>query len=230
MRQRRAQLSRPRPPPKENLTVHIVRAMNVCFARIYHRLEVVSSCRLPRTGPAILACNHTSGLDPALIQSACRRDIIWMMAREYYEQPALRWFFKLVRAIPVDRSGQDMSATRQAMRALNSGYVLGIFPEGKIETDRHSLLPFQTGVAMMALKTGVEVYPAYLEGSQRGRSMLEACLQSQSAKIAFGHRVDLSAFDLPGRRPDHQGATKVLEEKILDLRQLLDLKALGSNP
>jgi 1-acyl-sn-glycerol-3-phosphate acyltransferase len=192
--------------------------VNVCFARIFHRLEVCSPCQLPKTGPAILACNHISGLDPSLIQAACPRLIIWMMAREYYDQPALRWFFRMLNSIPVDRSGKDVSATRRALRALSEGHVLGIFPEGRIETD-HSLLPFQIGVAMMAAKTNVGIYPTYLDGTQRGRNMLQACFTPQTAKIAFGPVVEVNPQHQ--HRPDLEAATKGLEEAIAGLRQRL---------
>jgi 1-acyl-sn-glycerol-3-phosphate acyltransferase len=194
----------------------MARAANVCFSRVYHRLEVRSPLRLPRDGAAILVCNHISGLDPPLIQSASRRMIVWMMAREYYEVPALRWFFREMHAIPVDRAGRDLTATRQAMRVLAGGGVLGVFPEGKIETDR-SLLPFQTGVAMMALKMGVDVYPAAIEGTQRGAPMLAAFLIPQSARLAFGEKIDLAGF--AGEKPDLTGATQALEAAVRRLRQ-----------
>ncbi len=54
-----------------------------------------------------------------------------MMAKEYFDFKPLRWLFDTVGVILVERSGRDMAATRAAMRALEQGYVLGVFPEGK---------------------------------------------------------------------------------------------------
>src|SRR5207249_2405149 len=133
------------PRPESRPVIRLLHAIDVCFARIYHRLTIHSPCKLPRDGPAIVVCNHTSGLDPILIQSACPRLITWMMAREWYEMRGLNWVFKTVGAIPVDRSGRDLTATRAALRALEAGQILGVFPEGRIESTRE-LLPFQTGV------------------------------------------------------------------------------------
>ena len=175
--------------PEDRLSIRLLQAVDVCFSRIYHRVNVVSPQRLPKQGPAILICNHTSGLDPMLIQSVCPRLIVWMMAREYYDLPVLHWVFKTVEAIPVDRGGRDLAATRAALRALEAGRILGVFPEGRIETSR-DLLPFQTGVALMALKAGVPVYPAYLDGTQRGRDMLPAFLYPNCATLAFGPAVE----------------------------------------
>src|SRR3984885_13797810 len=148
--------------PEARLVIRILRAANVIFSRVYHQREVLPPPQLPRQGPAIFVCNHISGLDPALIQSACSRMIVWMMAREYYTQPGMRWLFKQVEVIPVDRERRDLSAVRLALAALREGRILGIFPEGRLETSRE-LLPFQTGVALIAAKAAVDVYPAYLD-------------------------------------------------------------------
>jgi 1-acyl-sn-glycerol-3-phosphate acyltransferase len=180
--------------PEERSACHFMQAFNRGYARVYHRLEVFAPCRLPSRGGGIVVCNHTSGLDPHLIQSCCPRLITWMMAQEYYELPVLRSVFKVLGVIPVTRSGRDTSATRAALRALADGQLLGIFPEGRIEKTRE-LLPFQTGVALMAIKREVPVYPVYLDGTQRNREMLPALLQPQRATIAFGEPVEFDRTD-----------------------------------
>jgi 1-acyl-sn-glycerol-3-phosphate acyltransferase len=64
--------------------------------------------------------------------------------------------------------------------------LLGVFPEGRIERKRE-LMPFQTGVALMAIKTGVPVYPAYLDGTQRAyRSMLAQFANANNATLTYG--------------------------------------------
>jgi len=69
------------PKPEDGLLIRLLQVADVVFARLYHKITIRSPSRLPRRGPAILVCNHTSGLDPVLIQSVCSRLIIWMMAR-----------------------------------------------------------------------------------------------------------------------------------------------------
>jgi 1-acyl-sn-glycerol-3-phosphate acyltransferase len=160
-------------------------AVNRIFTRVYHHVEVLSPCTLPRRGPAILVCNHTSGLDPQLIQSTCGRLITWMMAREYYEMPGIKKILDTVGVIPVSRGARDTAATRAAMRALENGEILGIFPEGKIAPTRE-LLPFQVGVALLAMKSEAPVHPACLDGTQRGLEMMKAFLRPQRATLRFG--------------------------------------------
>jgi len=193
-----------------------MQAINRLYTRVYHTLDVRSPQRLPDSGPAILICNHTSSLDPHLIQACCPRLITWMMAKEYYELPVLNTLLRILGVIPVTRSGRDMSATRAALRALENGQILGVFPEGKIETTRN-LLPFQTGAAMMAMKSGVPVFPAYLDGTQRGREMVPALLLPQHATIAFGPQVVLNRASA-----DRDGllrATAAMQSAVELLRQ-----------
>jgi 1-acyl-sn-glycerol-3-phosphate acyltransferase len=193
----------------------MLRGVNRLFCTVFHQLTVLSPAQLPRQGPAILVCNHTSGLDPLLLQSTANRVIVWMMAKEYYEMAALRWFFETIEAIPVARNGRDSSATRAALRALDNGNILGIFPEGRIASDRQ-FLPFQTGVALMAIKTGVPVYPAYIDGSQRGLEMIDGFKQSCRANLRFGPVVPMPAKDTS--RPALEAGTEAIRQSMAHLR------------
>src|SRR5271154_5039084 len=75
------------------------RGLNRFLCRSYHNLRVLRPCPIPAQGPAILICNHISALDPCLLQSTCRRVIVWMVAAEFYELPGLNWFFRRIQAI-----------------------------------------------------------------------------------------------------------------------------------
>jgi 1-acyl-sn-glycerol-3-phosphate acyltransferase len=177
--------------PEEETKIGWLRLAAVLYARIYHRVEILSPCRLPRLGAGILICNHISGLDPVLIQAVCPRLIVWMMAAEYGRIAALRPIFAATRTIYVNRGGQDLAATRQALRVLRSGMILGIFPEGKIETDRN-LLPFHPGAAMLAQRTGAPIYPVRIDGTSRGQEMPGVFIKRQEISLVFGASVRLS--------------------------------------
>jgi 1-acyl-sn-glycerol-3-phosphate acyltransferase len=204
--------------PENRPLIRVLQAIDVCFARIYHRLSVIAPQQLPRSGPAILVCNHISGVDPLLIQAVCPRLISWMVAKEYTQAWGMRWVFKEIGAIPVERTGRDLASTRAAMRALSNGGILGVFPEGKIETSRN-LLPFQTGVALMAIKTGVPVFPACIEGTQRGREIVEAVLRPCVSSVVFGSEV---AFDrTSSSREALEAATQKITNAVAVLRDKL---------
>lgn len=200
-----------------SIRARALRAFNRVYCHGFHRIDVQSPPNLPAKGPAILVCNHISGLDPLLLQSVVARPIIWMMAREYYELKALRWLYEAVEAIPVERNGRDSSATRAALRALGNGRVLGIFPEGRIETSCE-LLPFQTGVAMMAIRTRALVVPTHIEGTNRGKNMLQAFISANNVKLRFGQPIHL-ADNAHGDKPDLNISTDRILQSVLKLKR-----------
>jgi 1-acyl-sn-glycerol-3-phosphate acyltransferase len=208
--------ARASPIPEDRLIARLLRTANLCLSQVYHNLEVLRPCPIPETGPAIVVCNHISGLDPALIQSTTPRLITWMMAKEFYELRSLNWIFRSIGAIPVARGGRDMAATRAALRTLEAGGVLGIFPEGRIENSRE-LMPFQTGVALLACRSGAAVYPAYLDGTCRNASnMFGAYLLRHRAMINFGDAIPFEKCD--PTRETLDAATARIEQAVQRLK------------
>ena len=209
------------------LGVKLLHAADRLLARAYHQATILRHCPLPDAGPAILICNHTSSIDPVFLQSACQRRLItWMMAKEYLDVRGLKWFFRTVGIIPVARSGRDSGPLRMALRALDAGRILGIFPEGRIAPTRE-LLSFQTGVALMAIKTGAAVYPAYLDGSQRGLEMLDACLSRNQGLMTFGPAVQFDRSD--ASRENLEAATATMRTAVAGLRDDV-LARFGQHP
>jgi 1-acyl-sn-glycerol-3-phosphate acyltransferase len=200
---------------ENTLSIRVLRCLNVCFSRIYHHVEVRTPCRLPRRGAGIIVCNHISGVDPVLIQAVSPRLIRWMMAREYYAQPGLKWLLDRVGIIPVDRSGRDLAATRAALEALKNGYIVGIFPEGRIEPTRE-LLPFLNGIVLLAAKSGAPIYPAYLDGTQRGKEMPRAQIEPQRARLSFGEPFHLTRAR--SGREHISEATAMIQNSVEKLR------------
>ncbi len=202
--------------PERRWSIRFWRSVVVLFSRLYHHLKVRNRNPLPASGAAILVSNHISALDPLLLQAASSRLIVWMMAKEYYDLKSLNWFFRIVEAIPVNRGSRESAiSTRAAIRALESGRVVGIFPEGRIETTQE-LLNFHVGVAMIALRTGVPVYPAYLEGTTRGKEMIQAVLSPNTISLRFGPRIALDYSDKG--RGNLKEATEAIRNAVESLR------------
>jgi 1-acyl-sn-glycerol-3-phosphate acyltransferase len=158
-------------------------------------------CPLPERGPAIVVSNHRSPLDPQLLwvnhhfgwNSPRRRVISFIMAREFYEKRGIAWICRAMQSIPIDRSGQDMEGVRTALKVLENGGLLGLFPEGRINRGE-SLLEGDTGVAWLALRSRAPVYPVYIHNAPGGRNMLEPFCTPSRARLTWGEPVDLSAY------------------------------------
>ena len=119
---------------------------------------------LPETGPAIIVANHVSGVDPLLLISASKRPLRFLIAREEYERPLVSWVFKKAGCIPVDRSGRPEQALRQALRALQQGEIIALFPHGKIHLDTDPPRKIKGGVGRLASWSAAPIFPVRIDG------------------------------------------------------------------
>ena len=152
---------------------------------------------VPETGPAILACNHVSVLDPLFLVASNRRMISFLVAQEYYDKAWMRRLLEQTYSIPVRRDRRDVGALLQARRLLEDGRVLGIFPEGGINRDQT-----QKGLAWLVRESAAPVVPAHISGARQRRSDLATWLHRQRPLLRYGvplhfHR-DASAAEVLG--------------------------------
>ena len=119
------------------------------IARLTYRFQVRGMEHVPATGPALLVANHVSFIDPVLIMAACPRDVRFIMDSRIFRAPGLGLVFRMARAIPIAPHHEEPlvyhAAFEQAVRALQAGEVVCIFPEGGITRDGQ-LQPFKGGV------------------------------------------------------------------------------------
>jgi cytidylate kinase len=117
---------------------------------------------LPRSGAMIMAANHASSADPVLIgaflNQVLGRPLNWLGKREIVEFPLTGWAFRIAGIHPVDREAADLEAFRTAMRILEAGQTLAVFPEGTRSKDG-ALQQVREGVGMLALRSGAPVLP-----------------------------------------------------------------------
>jgi 1-acyl-sn-glycerol-3-phosphate acyltransferase len=187
--------------------------LNWLYCRIWHQLSIERRAPLPEKGPAILISNHTCGIDHMLLQASSDRVLGFMVAREYYDHFLIHPFCRLVDCIPVNRDGRDFSATRTAIRLLNEGRVLPIFPEGHIvpESGRR-IREMKPGTAYLALQSRVPVIPAYIVGTPRTDAIAASLYTPSRSRVVFGEPIDLS--DLYGGRPADKTAQTQVSERF----------------
>lgn len=120
-------------------------------------------------GGAILAGNHVSYLDPALLWSATPRPVHFVAKEELWRVGWLGWLLDRFWAIPVRRGSADREMIATGSALLSGGELLGMFPEGTRKRDASSddLGPAHGGVAFLALRAGVPVVPVGIAGTDR---------------------------------------------------------------
>ena len=84
--------------------------------------------------------------------------------KELFENRFMNRVMTWLGAFPVSRGESDLSAMRTSLKLLADGEALGIFPEGHryVDGEMHE---FGNGLALIALRSGAPVVPAYIQGS-----------------------------------------------------------------
>jgi 1-acyl-sn-glycerol-3-phosphate acyltransferase len=192
--------------------------VNQFYARWWFRAQRDGPCTVPPTGPAILAANHTSFIDPVLLYATGRpRLICFLVAREYYDRPVTGRLLRSICCIATTRSGHDLPATREAFRRLDEGRLIGIFPQGRIALPGEHVEP-HGGIALLALRSRAPVIPVHISGTRHSESILWTFLRRHRARIRYGKPVDLSAFyGRPVDKALRDQVGRIILERILAL-------------
>ena len=187
-----AALSRnPRNDPMVGL---LIVAMKV-FAALVQRARYFGREHITRQmhpGPLIVVSNHTAGADVPLIQAVCPFEIRWMMARSMQVE-FLQWFWEWARVIGVDVSGRDSAALREAIRHVEGGGVVGIFPEGGLERPARQIMAFQAGVGLLIKKSGAKVLPVVIDGTPQVDPAWASLWRFGRARVRFFEPIDYAA-------------------------------------
>ena len=115
-------------------------------------------------GPAIMAANHQSYLDPPLVGITCREELYFLARKTLFEKKLLGPLISRVNALPVDLSRGDLTAVRTIINLLKDGHRTVIFPEGTRSLDGN-IQPARPGIGMIIAKTLVPVVPMRIFGS-----------------------------------------------------------------
>ncbi len=133
------------------------------FATYFH-WKVFNPERVPLKGPAILASNHESFLDPPLVGSGVKRDINYLARKSLFEKPVVGWILRKVNAVPVDRDGGGAAGLKAIMDRLHGGGAIILFPEGTRTRDG-KFQPARSGIGLTVIKSEAPVIPVRVFGT-----------------------------------------------------------------
>jgi 1-acyl-sn-glycerol-3-phosphate acyltransferase len=198
--------------------------------RLWFRLRVQDVERIPMDGPAILACNHLSYLDPltngCAVIDAGRRPR-YLAKQELFDVFLLGRAMRGAGQIPVARGSRDVTPLLKATEALDRGEVVVIYPEGTVTThEDHLPMEGRTGAVRLSLMSGVPITPMASWGSQAvwqksGKGSLKF---GRPVWTAVGKPLDFSsrAGEIDDRAAVKEMTTQLMKrltDLVVDLRE-----------
>jgi len=133
-------------------------------AKIGFRYQAFGQENIIEDGPAIMAANHQSYLDPPLIGITCRAELYYLARKTLFENKLFGSILSRVNALPVDLSGADLTAVRTVIKLLKQGHRTVIFPEGT-RSLTGQIQQARPGIGMIIAKTLAPVVPMRIFGS-----------------------------------------------------------------
>ncbi|WP_179519628.1 1-acyl-sn-glycerol-3-phosphate acyltransferase [Nocardioides perillae] len=192
--------------------------------RLVFRPHTEGAEHVPEEGPAILASNHLSYADWLFMPLTLSRRVTFVAKAEYFTGTGLkgwlqRTFFSGAGQVPIDRSGADAAAGAllSAKRILGEGGLFGIYPEGTRSHDGR-LYRGKTGVARLALETGVPVIPVAVVGTDVVAPPGKKFGSLTRPVVRFGTPLDFSRYE--GMENDRYILRSITDEIMYEIMRL----------
>lgn len=157
----------------------------------------------------VLCCNHISEIDPMYLEMSQRPHIYFMAKEEIFESKFNAWFLgKQLGAFPVRRGKGDTSALDTARAIVESGKILGIFPEGTRSKDG-KLGRGKSGAALIVSQTQAHVLPVCIVTKNQHVRLF------RRTKVVYGPLISPEELHLSDpEHPDLRYASRLIMERI----------------
>ncbi|WP_309650035.1 lysophospholipid acyltransferase family protein [Nocardioides sp.] len=192
--------------------------------RVVFRPQVEGSQHVPEEGAAILASNHLSYADWLFMPLTLARRVTFVAKAEYFTTPGIKgWFqkqfFSGAGQVPIDRTSASAAegALSSAKRILGEGDLFGIYPEGTRSHDG-KLYRGKTGVARLALETGVPVIPVAVVGTDVVAPPGKTFGTFTRPVVRFGKPLDFSRY--AGMENDRYILRSITDEIMYEIMRL----------
>lgn len=167
----------------------LLRGMRPTFriaARALLDTEITGADHLRTDGPMVVAANHFSHLDPPIVGMIPNRAVRFIAVDELFGQSiAFDAFTKLFGAIPTDRDGVPLSALKEAIRYLEGGGIVGLFPEGR-RVEYWGENDPKRGAAWLAWMSGAPLVPVAIHGTEATLAAAEGGVHRTSVRVWVG--------------------------------------------
>ena len=163
----------------------------------FFQLQVFGRENIVEEGPALLAMNHQSFLDPPFAGICCHREIHYLARKTLFDIPLVGRALRHLNLVGVDRDGTDMSALKNVIRILRGGGCTIVFPEGTRTADGQ-LQPASAGVGLVIAKTLAPVVPIRIFGAFEAFPRTARLPRRSPVTIVIGEPLRFGKEDIAG--------------------------------
>ncbi len=215
------QVAQPGFKPFPSRFYHVVHGfLNAATRIVFGRRTVFHSTSVdaPR-GSVLVACNHIATLDPVIAGSALPFENWYVAKAELFRHPLFARLIRRVNAIPIRRGTADFAALDRAVRLLQEGRSVLMFPEGTRQTPGKLGDP-RWGFGYVAARAGRPVLPVFVRGT---RDLRPRPLRREPMEIWVGEPVTVFA----DATSEHRAQSIAVSSLVMDRIRGLMLRSAG---
>ncbi|MBE6537688.1 MAG: (d)CMP kinase [Ruminococcaceae bacterium] len=155
-----------------------LRAIVAPVYRFFARVHVTGKENIPKTGGAVLCCNHIGINDILILGTVFPRQLRFLAKKEWFSVPFLSSLMRALGAVELDRGGKDVGALKNAVKLVKDGSVIAIFPQGhRYPGVNPATTPIKNGAALISYRAHGDIIPV--------------CIKTKNEKYRFLRRIDI---------------------------------------
>jgi 1-acyl-sn-glycerol-3-phosphate acyltransferase len=193
------------------------------YFKVFHRIRFYGYENIPPTGPVIIAPNHISYYDPIIVGTGVIRDAEYMAWGKLFSIPVLRRIIRFFGAFPVEIAKIDKSAYIDAVKTLNNGKALIMFPEGGRSIDG-KIKPFRLGLARIAFKTNARIIPVTIVGAYEAWPKHRLLPLPKKISVYYHKPITIDKHEFADIKARNEFCEKVMNKVMETIKSKLEAK------
>lgn len=195
----------------------LVNAIIRFILHIILKLDLSELRKVPLEGAFLVVVNHINFLDvPVVVTHLQPHRTTGLIKKESWDTPFMAFLFNVWEGIPIDRETADFTAFQRAKETLKAGKILAVSPEGT-RTEDGRLVRGKPGIAMLAVKTDVPIFPIAYYGHEDFKANIKRLKRTpMNVRVGKPFRINLQ-----GHIKDKDTLQMVTDSIMLEIAALL---------
>ncbi|MEX0724704.1 MAG: lysophospholipid acyltransferase family protein, partial [Planctomycetaceae bacterium] len=168
---------------------------------------------VPPSGGGLILANHQSFLDPLLIGLPLRRPISYVARDSLFRVPVIGWILRNTYVMPINRSAASPAMLRDAIRRIEHGFLVGVFPEGT-RTHNGDVGTFKPGFISLIRRARTTVYPVGIAGAHLALPRHAWFLKPKRVHVVFGEPLTYAELEPFLEKGNEQQLLEFIRERV----------------
>ncbi|SRR5581483_7945670 len=164
---------------------------------IFSPVRVTGLDKIDTARPHVYAVNHGSALDIPVLYANLPFQFRIVFKKELLKYPIVGWHLKRSGQVAIDQQNKAAAvrSVRAALKSLQAGMPLVIFPEGG-RTPDGEIKPFMPGAFFLAIKAQVDIVPVALVGTYELLPMNTYHIKCRPLEMRVGKPISTQGLTL----------------------------------